>query len=59
MLSELGDNEAALKDLDAAIELDPEYVWAFRARGEILQELDRHEEAIADFTRALHLDFGD
>ncbi|MFC7099992.1 tetratricopeptide repeat protein [Nonomuraea rubra] len=27
--------------------------------GEILQELDRHEEAISDFTRALHLDFGD
>jgi Tfp pilus assembly protein PilF len=58
VLSELGDNEAALTDLDRAIQLDPEYVWAYRVRGEIFQELERHEEAVSDFTQALHLEFG-
>ncbi len=55
----MGDNEAALKDLNRAIELDADYVWAYRVRGEIFQELDRHEEAVSDFSRALNLEFGD
>jgi len=52
-------SEMAIAEYQQAIELDPEYVWAYRVRGEILQEEDRHEEAVADFTRALQLEFGD
>lgn len=43
----LGDRERALQAVARAVELDPDYRWAWFARGEWLASLDRHAEALA------------
>jgi tetratricopeptide (TPR) repeat protein len=52
---EFGDYEAALADLDRAIELDPEYAEALNNRGSVYNRLEDWERAIADFDRALEI----
>jgi tetratricopeptide (TPR) repeat protein len=46
----------ALKDLDTAAKLDPEDYWIATDRGTVLVELNRKEEALAEFNRALAID---
>jgi tetratricopeptide (TPR) repeat protein len=45
--------------LDRAIELDAEYAWAIARRGETYREMERYDDALADFNRAIELDPGD
>jgi tetratricopeptide (TPR) repeat protein len=47
-----GQAEEALEDLSHAIELDPNYGWARRLRGECNRKLERYEEALADLRKA-------
>ena len=47
--------EAALANLDRALDLDPENAFALLMRGDAYRMLDRYEEAVADFDRALEL----
>ncbi len=46
----------AIKDLDRAIQLDPQRTDAFIERGMIRADQDEHDKAIADFTQAIKLD---
>jgi tetratricopeptide (TPR) repeat protein len=46
----------ALKDLDTAVKLDPGDYWIATDRGTVLVELNRKEEALAEFNRALGID---
>jgi tetratricopeptide (TPR) repeat protein len=56
VLSDLGQSEAALADLDHALALDPFESSGWQNRGAILNRLDRPDEALASFVRALALD---
>ena len=49
-----GDQKGALVDFDMAIAIDPSYVRALNARGTLLMEMDKIDEAIADFDNAIH-----
>jgi tetratricopeptide (TPR) repeat protein len=51
--NELNDHEAALKDFDKAIELNPKYMVAIANRGVTRGSLGQKEEAIGDLQRAL------
>ena len=51
--------EEAIKDLDKAIELDPQYSDSWSYRGLCYYELDENEEAIDNFDRALDLNPND
>lgn len=51
--NELHDHEAALKDLNKAIEINPKYMVAIANRGVTRGSLGQKEEAIADLQRAL------
>jgi tetratricopeptide (TPR) repeat protein len=46
----------ALKDLDTAARLDPDDYWIATDRGTVLVELNRKEEALVEFNRALAID---
>ena len=59
VLSEMGDNEAAVKDLNRAIELDADYVWAYRVRGEIFRRWTGTRRRWPTSAAALNLEFGD
>ena len=48
--------EEVLSQLDASLAINPEYRWAMREKGWILDALDRHEEAEAAFQAALDLE---
>jgi tetratricopeptide (TPR) repeat protein len=50
-----GDHEAELVHARRALELDPHQFLGHWARGIALQNLGRHEEAVADQRQALHL----
>jgi adenylate cyclase len=50
------DYAGALREIDRAIELNPNYATAHQWRAEFLSPLERHEEAIAEAKRALELD---
>lgn len=56
--------EAALKDAECAVELDPQYAKAFLRRASAHQALEHFEEAVKDFEQvnwylvALWLDMG-
>ncbi|MQS07179.1 tetratricopeptide repeat protein [Streptomyces sp. IF17] len=52
----VADHAAARRDFDHAIGLDPDYVWAWNARGETRQLLGEHAAALTDFDRALELE---
>ena len=51
----LYDTEAALKDLDKAIELDPEYGWAYYTRGNIYLDQGDYKKAEEDLAKAADL----
>ncbi|MBB0244007.1 tetratricopeptide repeat protein [Streptomyces alkaliphilus] len=51
----VADHAAARRDFDRAIELDPDYVWAWNARGENRQLLGEHAAALTDFDRVIGL----
>ena len=51
--NELHDHEAALKDYNKAVELNPKYIVAIANRGVTRGSLGQKEEAIADLQRAL------
>ena len=56
---ELKDSEKyneAIAAYDKAIELDPDYTYAWYSRGISLDDLERYEEAIASYDKALELD---
>jgi TolB-like protein/Tfp pilus assembly protein PilF len=50
------DFQGAQRELNRAIELDPNYAPAYQWRGEFLMDLDHPDEAIAEVRRALELD---
>ena len=50
------DFDRAMKDYDAALELNPESTFALLYRGRLKYDLDDFEGAEADFTRALEID---
>ena len=54
----LGEYESALRDLDAALELDPDNAGALHSRGVARGNLGRPADAIEDFDRSLRLDPG-
>ena len=47
---------AALRDLDAVVEQDPDFAPGFYNRGVVHMQVERYEEAVRDFTRAIELD---
>lgn len=51
-----GDQESALADFTAAIELDPGSSLAYYNRGNLYLDTGRYDLAIADFTAAISLD---
>ncbi|HLC17413.1 MAG TPA: tetratricopeptide repeat protein [Thermodesulfobacteriota bacterium] len=51
-----GNLEEAFTDLTRAIELYPEFVAAYNARGLAYEGLNMHERAVEDFTRAIEID---
>jgi len=50
------DYSGALREVDRAIQLNPNYATAHQWRGEFLMALARHDEAIGEIRRALKLD---
>jgi len=48
-------NEAALKDLDTALRLNPNFADAYQNRGVVKNVLKLFPEALADFNQALKL----
>ena len=48
--------EKALEAYAKALELDPEYVYAYNGRGNAYQALGEYEKAVSDYDRALELD---
>lgn len=50
-----GDLRAAIKNLSAAIQLDPNYAEAYYSRGYMKNELGEHNSALEDYTRAIQL----
>jgi tetratricopeptide (TPR) repeat protein len=57
--ADLGDNDAALKDYNTAIGIDPEYQYAYTTRCETRLQLDDLAGALADCNTALRLDATD
>jgi tetratricopeptide (TPR) repeat protein len=51
-----GDREGALDDFKRAIELNPRDATSYYARGQLLLDLGREQEARKDFARCLELD---
>ena len=47
-----GDPDKAIEDLDKAIELDPEYGWAYYVRGSIYMEMEEYAKAEEDLANA-------
>jgi tetratricopeptide (TPR) repeat protein len=54
--ADLGDNEAALRDYNVAIGIEPEYQYAYTTRCETRLQLDDLAGALADCNTALRLD---
>ena len=46
----------AIRFLDAAIQLKPDYAIAFYKRGNAYRERERASEAVSDYTQAIHFD---
>jgi tetratricopeptide (TPR) repeat protein len=51
--------DEALADFNRAIELDPDFGWAFSDRGETFRLMGRYDQALADLNRAIELSPGD
>jgi tetratricopeptide (TPR) repeat protein len=43
----------ALTDLNRSLELDPDWAWAFAARGTVFLKLEQYEQAIVDCMDAI------
>jgi tetratricopeptide (TPR) repeat protein len=50
-----GDLEAGLADLNKAIKLQPNYIYAYQDRGEIYRKRNEPEKALADFNKAIKM----
>lgn len=50
-LNKLGQNDKALEDLELAIKLNGEYAKAYLKRGDILLQLEKFQEAIAEYSK--------
>ncbi len=53
------EDEAAIEMMEAALAIEPEYVWAMRERGWMYFSTDALDEAAASFAQALDLDGDD
>ena len=49
-------DQKAIADYNQAIEIDPDYAWAFAGRAETYRWLEQYEQAIADFDKAIELE---
>ncbi|MGD1701691.1 tetratricopeptide repeat protein [Dapis sp. BLCC M229] len=49
MYTKKGDYEKAIADYDRAIQLDPEFVYAYLNRGLTYNDRGEYEKALADF----------
>ena len=56
MATEQQTPQAALADLNQAIELDPADASAIARRGETYRRMERYDEALADLNRAIELE---
>ena len=52
---EQGDYQGAIADYSKAIEINPEYAYAFLNRGNSKNKLGDHQGAIADYTKAIEI----
>ena len=52
----LNKNEAALATLNVCLKMNPDYAKALVKRGEVYQNLEEWEEAVADFGAAAQID---
>lgn len=52
---QLGDNDSALIDLQAALDLQPDYPYALNLRGLVYLRLGNQADALTSFTRAIEL----
>ena len=55
----IGETKKALKDLNKAIKLDPEYGWAYYMRAQIYLEKGEYEKAEADLSKAQSLSYSE
>ncbi len=53
---QLKDYKGAVKDLDKAIELKPDFMLAYHTRAICFGELQKYDKAIKDFNKAIELD---
>ncbi len=51
-----GQYDKAIADYTRALQLDPEFAWAYIERGNAYGELQQYDKAIADYDQALTLD---
>ncbi|KAH3756642.1 DnaJ subfamily C protein [Pelomyxa schiedti] len=54
--SKIGNNEAALSDLDSALSLDPNYLKAYLRRAAVHTELEHFQDAVYDLEKAKQMD---
>ncbi len=54
-----GNQKKALKDLNKAIKLDPEYGWAYYMRAQIYLDQEEYEKAEADLSKAQSLSYNE
>lgn len=52
MLNDLNDREEALRKLNSAIEMNPQFAIAYSLKGDILQEMDQFEDSAAAYEQA-------
>jgi tetratricopeptide (TPR) repeat protein len=52
----LEQHKEALKDLNTAIELNSNYVWAISGRGQVYRALTQYQESLKDFDKAIELE---
>ncbi len=48
--------ELALQDLNRALELDPDWAWAFHLRGVVYEQMGKFDKALRDYDQAIHFD---
>lgn len=47
----MGQHEKALEDLELAIKLNKEYAKAYIKRGDILLDMEKYQESIAEYSK--------
>ena len=52
--TEMQEYRLALADFDRCLHLDPDWAWAFAARGQVHLRMDNPDQAIADCSSAIH-----